>query len=372
MKVVFLALWPSGSARYWSGTPHYSLAALREIGLDVTPLEFPVLDPLLFHAGRITRRLRLDLLREPLVRRLYNALARRRLRRLRPDVVVSVGASHKLCDVEGEFALIHAADALFATIIESYGNMARLSERSKRLGDRIQRDFLARVDTLCLSSDWAVDSARRHYDLSHCNVRMLPLGANLPVDPGYDAPARAANTVLSLLFVGGDWVRKGGPLLLQAFARIRAEVPDAVLHVVGCDPAEAAGVEGVQLHGFLDKAEPAQRARLDQLYRESAVLVVPSRQEAFGIVFCEACAYGLPPVGTRTGGIPSILSDGESGVLIDPDAGAEVWAARILALWRDRDAYLAMCATARRHYEERLNWSAWARAIRDEAARLTR
>lgn len=372
MKIAFLALWPTGSTTYWSGTPHYSLAALREIGLDVTPVEFPLLDPLLFHAGKLARRARVDLLREPLVRWLYNSLARRRLRRLAPEVVVSVGASHKLCDVAGEFGLIHAADALFATIIESYGNRAGLSERSKRLGDRIQRDFLARVDTLCLSSDWAVQSAQAHYDLSQCTVRMLPLGANLPSDPGYDAPKREANEVLSLLFVGGDWQRKGGPLLLELFARLRAEAPGAVLHIVGCDPAEAAGVAGVQVHGFLDKSDPEQGARLDRLYREAAFLVVPSRQEAYGIVFCEACAYGLPPVGTRTGGIPSILSDGESGLLMAPEAGAGDWAERILGLWRDRAAYLTMCATARRHYDERLNWTAWARAIRDEAERLTR
>lgn len=370
MKIAFVALWSPRNVRYWSGTPYYSFRAMREVFPDIHLVDTPALDGFLFRLGKLTRRARLDILREPLVRGTYNRLVARQLARIRPDVVISVGASHKLCDVPKDFRTIHVADALFASIIESYDAMSRLSPRSRRLGQQIQVDFLATVDALCLSSDWAVASAQSHYDLSDCRVKMLPLGANLTRDPGYDRPAREANRELSLLFVGGDWERKGGPLLLDAFAALRERHPDAVLRIVGCEPPEAVGRPGVTVHGFLDKTDPEDAAILDGLFRNAAFLVVPSRQEAFGIVFCEAGAYGLPSVGTRTGGIKSILVDGETGLLMPPDATPVEYADRIGALWSDRAAYLAMCEAARAHYVSRLSWSAWARGIAAEAERL--
>ena len=370
MRIAFIALWSPRSPRYWSGTPHYSFNAIRREFPDVVLIDTPILDFALFYLGKIARRARIDILREPLVRWLYKLRVRRQLRRIRPDVVISVGASHKLCDVSERFRTIHVADALFASVVGSYASMSRISPRSRRLGEDIQNRFLARVDTLCLSSDWAVSSARAHYELDHCRVRTLLLGANLATDPGYDAAARRDNDRLSLLFIGGDWQRKGGPLLLEIFRQIRSDLPEAVLHIVGCEPAEATGQPGVIVHGFLDKSAPKDADRLEELFRTSAFLVVPSRQEAYGIVFCEACAYGLPPVGTRTGGITSILRDGENGMLLSQESGSEAYAERILSLWDDRAAYLEMCATSRRHFEDRLSWEAWAQGIAAEVARF--
>ncbi len=362
MKIAFIALWSPTSRKYWSGTPYYSYEAIKNATADTVLIDTPKFDKILFYIGKLTRRFGLDLLREPIVKFVYSKFIQRRISEVKPDVIVSVGASHKLCDIETDAPIFHVADALFATILESYGSMSGMCSRSRRLGDLIQRRFLGKVDRLFLSSYWAVDSACRHYDLSGTFVTVLPLGANLEYDPGFDMQRRKENRNLSLLFVGGDWERKGGPLLLNIFNSLRAQVPDAHLHIVGCNPNIGA-TKAVTVHGVLRKSVADEAEKLVSLYRDSAFLLVPSREEAFGIVFCEACAFGLPPIGTETGGVGTIIVDGENGFLMPLDATCEQYVRRILDLWHDPDEYMKMCVTSRHHYEERLSWSAWANSI---------
>ncbi len=96
-----------------------------------------------------------------------------------------------------------------------------------------------------------------------------------------------------------------------------------------------------------------------QLFREASFLVVPSRQEAYGLVYAEACAFGLPSVAADIGGVGAILNDGLNGLLLAPGASADSYAAAVARVWDDEDAYRAMQTAARYAFETRLNWHAW-------------
>lgn len=366
VRIAFISLWPPKNAKYWSGTPYYSYRAICDRFSNVYLIDTPIVDFLLFYANKAARRLKIDPLREPVVRRIYKALVARKITAARADILISVGASHKLCDLERDVPIIHATDALFGSIVESYTSLSRLSSRSKRFGEDIQRSFLRKVTVLCLSSDWAVESATAHYELSKCRVKMLPMGANLDDDPGVDLDARSSLKRLSLLFVGGDWERKGGPLLMEIFKRIQTRHPDAELNIVGCRPSLRESLPGVKVHGFLRKSDRGEARLLASLFRRSTFLAVPSRQEAFGLVYCEACAHGLPSIATRTGGVGSIVIDDVNGLLFSLDDPPEKYAERILAAWSDPERYMRMSSAARYHYEKRLSWNAWAQTVAKE------
>lgn len=132
---------------------------------------------------------------------------------------------------------------------------------------------------------------------------------------------RGKNTVL---FIGGLVKQKGADILVKAFKRVM-EKHNAELVIVGDGPERASlerlcrelGV-AAEFTGYVEDTR--------NVLRKSSVLVLPSREEGFGLVLLEAMALGIPVVATRVGGIQEIIADGENGLLVereDPEALAE-------------------------------------------------
>ena len=120
----------------------------------------------------------------------------------------------------------------------------------------------------------------------------------------------------NILFVGVDWERKGGPVLLEAFRAVRRRHPEATLTIVGCSPSISH--PGVQVVGRVPLEVVAEH------YRRASVFCLPTLNEPFGFVFLEAFTYGLPVVATRLGAIPEIVSEGESGYLVTPHSAEQL------------------------------------------------
>jgi glycosyltransferase involved in cell wall biosynthesis len=268
--------------------------------------------------------------------------------------------------------LITWDDANPAAMEGYYPDFVRLAGISARhsalMGHRAARN----ASLALYASDWAAESARRAYALPAERVAVVPFGANLDAlpdarDVAATIVARPAN-VCRLLWVGVEWERKRGDLAVEIGRRIAAAGIPVELTVVGCTPPPDRTLpDWVRLEGFVSKRTPDGAARLAKLFARSHFLVMPSVAEAYGLVYCEAAAFGVPSVATRTGGVPTIVLDGETGILDDLDAAAECYVGRMLPLLRDRERYEAMARAARARAEERLNWDV---AGRDAMARI--
>jgi glycosyltransferase involved in cell wall biosynthesis len=168
--------------------------------------------------------------------------------------------------------------------------------------------------------------------------------------------------------VGVDWERKRGDLAVEIAKRIEAHGISVELTVAGCrPPGDRELPEWVKVEGFVSKRTAAGAARLAELFARSHFLVMPSLAEAYGLVYAEAAAFGVPSVAARTGGVPTVVIDGETGVLDDPTATAESYAGRVLALLRDRPRYEQMARAASARSAAVLNWDV---AGRDALARI--
>ena len=154
-----------------------------------------------------------------------------------------------------------------------------------------------------------------------------------------------------LLFIAHDFLRTAGEALLEAFARVRRAVPDARLVLVGTRPP-IAPQPGVEVLGRV-----RDRARIAELYRDAAVLAVPSFFDPFPLVLLEAMACGVPVVTTRQTGTPEMVADGSTGTLVATGDVAAL-ADALLDVLRDPDAAEVRAAAARRDVERRFTWDA--------------
>jgi glycosyltransferase involved in cell wall biosynthesis len=136
------------------------------------------------------------------------------------------------------------------------------------------------------------------------------------IEPGPD-PEPFADSAPRLLCVGRLIPIKGHHVLLHALARARREVPALSLDLVGSGPLEPALRQRVRELGldgavrFLGRVSPPR-------YVEAALVVVPSLGEGFGMVALEAMERGRAVVASAVGGLPEIVADGETGIVVTP------------------------------------------------------
>lgn len=185
--------------------------------------------------------------------------------------------------------------------------------------------------------------------------RTLVLAAGVDLDLWRPASERGEGP-MRILFVGGDFRRKGGTDLLEA---VDALPPgSAELHVV--TRSDVPEQPGVHVHRGL---EP-NCAELVALFASCEVFVLPSRAEAFPNVVMEACASGLPCIVTDVGAMATMIVEGESGYVVQPGDVAHI-TSLLASLCDDPETRRKMGDAARRHAEANFDGRANARTVVD-------
>jgi glycosyltransferase involved in cell wall biosynthesis len=228
-----------------------------------------------------------------------------------------------------------AADPHFA---DSYG-FTQVSQGSLKQAISGERAFLQRCDLVWTNTPWTADRLIAQ-GMPAERVRACPPASGM-ADPG---PITKDWETCHILFVGEDWRRKGGPLLLEAFRKLRTVRPTARLTVVGCRPQLA--VEGVEVLGRLRKNVPAEATRLDQAYRAATIFCLPTFFDTTGIVFMEAALYSTPIVMVAGQGREVIFPSCMAHAIETPDA--DMLADTLISLARNPDEMAAMAEAGRR------------------------
>jgi glycosyltransferase involved in cell wall biosynthesis len=163
--------------------------------------------------------------------------------------------------------------------------------------------------TLTMSSNIS-RSIIEDYSCSPSKVSCVYAGANVQVtkDEAFDQK-RFSNK--NILFVGVDWERKGGPVLVEAFRTVLATFPDATLTIVGCAPK--LDIPNCHVVG------KAPLSDVKKYFMQASAFCLPTTSEPFGIVFLEAMAHKLPIVASNIEAIPDFVHEGKNGYLVEPN-----------------------------------------------------
>ncbi|TMB40200.1 MAG: glycosyltransferase [Deltaproteobacteria bacterium] len=177
-----------------------------------------------------------------------------------------------------------------------------------------------------------------------------------------DRPGERGRGLPRFLFVGGDFARKGGDLLLRVHReRLRGK---AELDLVTTAPVEPE--PGVRVHRGLRANSP----ELLRLYAECDAFVLPTRADCLPLVCLESLAAGLPLIATKVGGIPDCVREGETGHLVDPD-DANALGDVLEALAADSARRERMSSAARAEAERRFDARKTARDLFEFVASRT-
>ena len=364
-RLGFVTIGDPSSMRSWSGTPFFMARALerhfsslRRIG----PLTTPWLN--LFRAyGRTMRMMRGQDYSAIHARSVSNRLAVQAEREIRAaglDAVFAPAGSALARGIPADMAFIYSSDATARLLDHYHPNYRQPSEQTRRNTEELEQLVIARADLLLYPTEWVARSAIEDFGADPSKVHVVPWGANMESPPpAPTASARPSDGRCRLLLVGVDWTEKGADIAVETLRCLHGEGLEAELTICGCTPPNKIDVPGLKVIPFLDKSDPDQLARLKALYRAADFFLLPTRADCYGIAFCEASAYGVPSIGTATGGVPGVVTEGENGHLLPYSARGAEYAALIAAIHRDRGRHQHLRDASRKAFEERLNWDTW-------------
>jgi glycosyltransferase involved in cell wall biosynthesis len=248
--------------------------------------------------------------------------------------------------------IVFCADAPFGAMVDFYPYFSNPARSYRKAGFKQEAEAHARCAAAIYPSRWAADTAIKLHGAAPERTHVIPFGANVAAPPtdaiDHMLDARGSG-LLHVLFIGRDWVRKGGALTVEACRLARKAGLGVILHVVGVGAEVVHDDPFIVTHGLLDMRQDTQRKMLQHLLSTCHVFFTPSR--------AEASAWAMPSLTTAVGGIPTIIEDGVTGWTLPPEAGAAAYAEKLLEMTADRELYRAMAWRARRDYEARLNWS---------------
>ena len=153
------------------------------------------------------------------------------------------------------------------------------------------------------------------------------------------------------LFIGQNFHRKGGDLVLKAFAKAKSIHPDAELLFLSGSPVPA----DLPLAGVQVIAPVWDRAAIAELYQQADIFILPSRLETWGDVLLEAMAYALPCIGVYGEAMEEIIEHEKTGLLV-PQEDVGALADALLQLLGDQEKRIAFGRMARQRVEQHYTW----------------
>lgn len=292
----------------------------------------------------------------------YARQVEEKLQRNKFDLIFSP-STLPIAHLKTDLPIVVWLDATFAVMVEYY--FKQLCAESIRDGNRMDANAFKRCTLVCFASQWAASSALEKYGIEREKIKVIPFGANSDIVPEKRGINHSLSAPLQLIFVAKDWYRKGGETVFKTFIALQDMGIETNLFVVGCVPPKKFRHERLKVFSFLDKNVQGDARQLDWLYQNAHFLILPSKEECYGLVLCEANAYGVPVLASKTGGIPEIVRDGINGFLMPVDATGDDYALKIAQVVGDRTSYINLCKSSRKRFDQVLNWNAGGELLRE-------
>lgn len=380
MKIVFILQEDVLNKKTWSGTPYYLYMGLKKKYPDIK-----LLSPL--HTS-FTAKVRRKITRET-DNILFKIFKKRYLNSDMPKHILKNWSkqvdeyikTHKNYIVistsifpfvysKMKYKMIQITDATPALLINDYQKNV-FSNKLRKKQEEISLKVTNNTMLIVTSSDWCRHSVINDYKINKNKVITMPFGSNFEnKEVYYNDKTIDKNKEIIFLFVGKFWKRKGLDLAISVLDQLKKMGYKVRYNVIGCKIPDSLNRNYINNIPFLNKNETKDRKKLINFFKTSHFYFMPSRAEAFGIVFAEAAAFGLPVIATNIGGIPSVVDNSKTGILLDFNDETGDWAQRIAGVIENKTKYEQLSKSARKKFKEVLNWDVYADSLLNQIRKI--
>jgi glycosyltransferase involved in cell wall biosynthesis len=365
MKIGFASRWDPLDKRSWSGTCYYTYQQLKRFGeVEIFQFRIPkLLQEWLTTQKSINRRW----FKKMTATEFLDAYARNLSRQLtkelkkRPVDILFIPASSQLgAYLKTDIPVVYMTDATFQQLQGYYSTFSNLAGYNVKQGIALDKKCFEKAAHCLLASDWCGQSAIKDYGIDPHRVSVAACGPNLDILPASEEIKPYPSGTFRILFLGVEWDRKGGDIVLETFRILSQKGLDVHLHIIGCvPPVDTSQDPRITVIPYLNKNKEEEFRQLQQLFTETALLFLPTRAECAGIVFSEASAYGIPSLSTDTGGVTTYVKNEVNGFTLPLAASADAYAVVIEQLYHDRELLNRLRYSSRQYFEDNLNWDKW-------------
>ncbi|MFC6097405.1 glycosyltransferase family 4 protein [Flavobacterium qiangtangense] len=365
LKVAFVTSTDPNDKTSWSGI-HYKMFTTLKDNFEVVEAIGPI-DNLFFKSFGIINRITRFLFskgynhKNSIARSYFlSKIIQRRLRKDNYDVIFAPAASTEIAFLKTDLPICSTSDSSFGQLKGYYDTYSNLFNFSAKESNFIEQKALLKASYMTYPSQWAKEYIEKNYQ-KKASIDVIPFGANiLDEQISYIEKSIDKSKPVHLLFLGVDWLRKGGDIVFETFLLLK-EKYDVKLTVCGCIPPVSH--PDIEVIPFLNKNNPVDFEQFNKMLEQTHLLFLPSRSECFGIVFCEASAYGIPSIASNTGGIEGAITNNVNGYCLDVSATPANYFSKISHLIENADDYIKISESSRKLYLEKLNWNNWGKEI---------
>ena len=363
MKIQYITTLNSSDIHIWSGLNYFIAKSLIDNGLEIEYVE------------NLKKKLYPDLVLKKLY---YKFIEQKNFSLEVEEKILKNYAQQVSSKINSKSDLIFSPSTIPISFLETnkpkvfyvdtlinglldYNKCSNLCNESIRSAIKMEQQALTTSSLALFSSDWAAKIAIENYDVSPEKVKVVPFGANITnYKSKYEIEQilkLKSKTECNLLFIGVDWKRKGGEYAVEITKKLNENGIKTFLHVVGVNDLSAYNYPDFIInHGFISKSTEMGIRKLEELYLKCHFFVLPTKAEAYGLVFCEANSYGLPSIGSDVGGIPTIIKNGKNGFTFPIDIIIDESVNVISEYFSNHKIYSDLSLSSFNEFEYRLNW----------------
>ena len=284
------------------------------------------------------------------------------------DAILAPVASNVLAEIGSKIAqpIIHVTDATPSYLREFY------PFESVRNSELTEIETLKHVDRVIYSSQFMADRAKQEFEaLQTIPVSVAPYGVNIDELPRHVAEKKPF-TPLKMVYVGGNWDRKGGDIAVATLNELNDRRIPCELTIVGPGPAQKIRHPHIKVVGYLSKEKRQDLDRYEKILTKSHILISPTRADCTPMIISEANAFGCPVAITNVGGVSSLVEDGVNGSMLTLEDGAKEWADAVESLTVKHDDYPGLSLSSFQFSQLRLSWTSWAQAMYEHLLEVVR